>query len=67
MYNNNGSYDNKLAYSVQQDYQREAANFRLARANRQKSSFGQTFIPKSLPLASYIIFLVSLFVLPLMF
>ncbi|MCP4422587.1 MAG: hypothetical protein GY805_38745 [Chloroflexi bacterium] len=56
MNNNNRSYYSKLAYSVQHDYQRDAANYRLAKAISQSAS------SKSLLLKGYIAFLVFFFV-----
>ncbi len=63
MNNYNGNYDSKLAYSVQRDYLRDAAHYRLGKTSNHKSSFGETLVSKLLPLVSYAIFFASLFVL----
>ena len=58
-----GSYDTKLAHSVQHDYQQEAANYRLTKGSAQRSSLGKMIVSKSLPLIGTAIALASLFIL----
>ena len=60
---NNTSFDSRLAHSVQRDYLRDARHHRLGKASNHKSSSGTTIVSKSLPLASYVLFFASLFVL----
>ena len=58
MTNNYRSFDSQLDHSVQQDYQRDAANYRLTQGN---TNFAKAIVTKLLPLASFIIFVISLF------
>ena len=60
---NNKSFSSKLAYSIQHDYERNAAHYRLGKASNHRSSFGKAVVSKALPLASYALFFASLFVL----
>lgn len=60
---NHTSFDSKLANSVQRDYLRDATHYRLGKTSSHKSTFGKTMVSKSLPLASYALFFISLFVL----
>lgn len=60
---NHTSFDSKLAYSVQQDYMRDADRYRLGKTSSHKSSFGEMIVSKALPLASYTLFFASLVVL----
>ena len=63
MYNNNRNHCSQLAHSIQRDYQQDAEIYRLAKASNSPSNFGKTAVSKSLRLASYAIFFVTLFAL----
>ncbi|MEM7115861.1 MAG: hypothetical protein AAF614_25695 [Chloroflexota bacterium] len=57
MNNNYGSFDSQLAHSIQQDYQRDAANYRLTQG---RTNFAKAMVTKLLPLTSFVVFVISL-------
>ena len=58
MTKNYGSFDSQLAHSIQQDYQRDAANYRLTKSD---TNFSTAIVTKLLPLAIFTISIISLF------